>query len=211
MAEVIGILGLISSIIGIAEAAYKVYESASDAHKLPKKLRTTAEQIPLVVEILQLAEHNVRSQQIDQQTLQSVRSMLERCEQRVSDIKTILEATIPTPNALWTERSMKAVRLAREGQKVKRHMAEIMQDAELLANLQVFSDADVLYQIRDAVKELTNLPDEGERPQLVHSGAGSINANTGVGTQQNYTNSGSGSQYNAKTQNFGRDRGTISM
>lgn len=211
MAKVIGILGLISSIIGLAEAAYKVYKSASDAHKLPKRLRTTAEQLPLVVGILQLAGHNVRSQQIDQQTLQNVRSILERCEQQLSDIKTILEDIIPTPDASWAERSMKAMGLARKSQKVKRHMAEIMQNTELLANLQVFSNADVLHQIHDAVEEHPNLPDEEERSQLVHSGAGSINTNTGVDTQQNYANSGSGSQYNANTQNFGRGRGTTSV
>lgn len=211
MAEVIGIIGLISSIITIAEAAYGIYESAGDAHGLPKKLQATAEQIPLLVRILQLADQNIQSRQVDQQTLQSAQPILQRCEERITEVKTIFARTIPASDASRAERMKKAVGLRTKSNKVKELMEEVMQDTELLAKDRLFSDALVLQDIQSAIEQLGNLPEEEDRLQFTHSGTGSINANTGAGTQHNYSNSGSGSQYNANTQNFGRDTGTTPM
>ena len=71
----------------------------------------------------------------------------------------------------------------------------------------MFQDAEALEDIKAAIEQLTNAPDEEAQPQFVHSGTGAINANIGGGTQENYTNSGSGTQYNSEKQYFGRDQG----
>lgn len=60
----------------------------------------------------------------------------------------------------------------------------------------------------EAIKQLSDFPNK--KPQRVHSGAGTINANTGESVQTIYNNSGSGHQYNAETQFVGRDQGTNS-
>ena len=50
------VLGLISATISILQAAYAVYEAASDATGLPKKFRAAADQLPIVLHTLDLAE-----------------------------------------------------------------------------------------------------------------------------------------------------------
>jgi len=80
----------------------------------------------------------------------------------------------------------------------------------ILAQNQVFQNAEALKDIKGAIEQLRNILDEEEQPRFVHWGTGAINANTGGGTMKNYNNSGSGGMYNAQTMSFGRDRGTDS-
>jgi hypothetical protein len=63
----------------------------------------------------------------------------------------------------------------------------------------VFQDAEALKDIKETIKQLSNIPNEEEQHHFIHSGAGAINTNTGGGTQKNYNNSGPGSQYSAKS------------
>lgn len=203
------VLGLISSVIAIFEAAQEIYDAASDAQGLPKKLRAAAEQIPLVYHALSLAEQNIRAQKVDQQALQSARPVLETCKETAARIKDIFDKIIPAPDASRAERLKKAVGIKTKSKKVKEDMEAVVKSMELLAQHQIFQDAVALQEIKTAVEQLENLPDDDENPpQFVHSGAGAINANTGLGQQQNYNNSGSGRQYNADKQFFGRDQGT---
>lgn len=209
MAEAIGILGLIASIVTIAEAAYEIYEAASDTQGLPKKLQPIAEQIPLMLKVLQLADEHVQSHPTDRQLLQAVRPILQRCEKRVTDVKFMFENIIPAADASRADRMKKAVGLRTKINRVKASMEEIMKDTELLANHQTFRDALVLRDIQNAVEQLSNLPKAEGRLQLTHSGAGSIHTNNGAGVQHNYTNAVSDSLCSASFQTFGRDRGTI--
>lgn len=204
------VLGLISSVITIFEAAQEVYEAADDALGLPKRFRLAAEQIPLVYHALNLAEQNIRTQSIDGQALQSARPVLEACKECATRIKDVFDRTIPAPGASRAERLKKAVGLRMKSKKVKEDMEQVIKSMELLAQHQVFQDAAALQDIQAAIEQLGNLPDEEDQPQFVHSGTGAINANTGSGQQHNYNNAGSGSQYNAQKQFFGRDQGTDS-
>ena len=202
------VLGLISSTIAIFEAAQEIYEAASNVAGLPKKFRVAAEQIPLVHNALSLAEQNISSTNVTNDALLSAKPVLERCKENASSVKDIFDKTIPAKDASRAERLKKAVGIKMKSRKVKEHMEEICKGIELLAQTQVFQDAEALKDIKEAIEQLNNVPDEEEQPFWVHSGAGAINANTGGGTQKNYNNSGPGSQYNAEKQFFGQIQGT---
>lgn len=204
------VLGLISSTIAIFEAAQEIYEAASDTGGLPKKLRMAAEQIPLVYHVLNLAKQNINAKNVTEEALQKAKPVLERCEKSTASVKDIFDKTIPTKDASRGERLRKAVGVKTKSNKVKEHMEEIFKSMELLAQNQVFLDAEALKDIKEAIEQFSNVPDEEEQPQFVHSGAGAINANTGAGTQKNYNNAGPGRQYNAEKQVFGGDQGTDS-
>jgi len=206
--EASAVLGLISSIIAIYEAAHEVYDAASDTKGLPRKFRAAAEQIPLVCHTLGLAERNIRAKNVGEEALQSAMPVLERCKESAASLKDIFNKTIPTKDASKAERYKKAVGIKMKSNKVKEYMEEVIKDMELLAQHQVFQDAEALKDIKEAIEQLSNMPDEEERPQFVSSGAGAINANTGGGTMTNYNNSGSGGMYNAGTISFVRDKGT---
>lgn len=201
------VLGLISSVIAIFEAAQEIYDAASDTKGLPKRFRAAAEQIPLVYHALSLAEQNIKAQKVDEQALQNATPVLKRCKESAARVKDIFDKTIPAPGASRSERLRKAVGLKTKSKKIQEEIEEVVKSMELLAQYQVFQDAAALEDIKEAIGQL-NIADEDDQPQFTHSGEGSINANTGPGLQQNHNNSGSGRQYNAETQFFGRDQGT---
>lgn len=203
--EAATVLGLISAITGICEAASTVYEAYDDAKGLPKKFRTAAEQIPLVQLTLHLAETNIRENSVSQEALQSALPLLKQCNESASNVSDIFNKTLPGEHASKLERFKNALTIKRKSGDVKDYMETIVKNLELLAQHQIFQDTETLKEISDAIQKLDNASDEQEQFQFVHSGTGSINANTGSGKQSNYTNSGGAPMYNAQTQNFGKD------
>ena len=207
------VLGLVSSIIAIFEAAHDIYEAASDVSGLPKKLRLAAEQIPLVHNALSLAKQNINTQNVTEGALESIKPVLEKCEKSASSIKDIFEKIIPARDASRAERLKKAVEVNIKSSKVKEYMEEIFKSLQLLAQNQVLPNTETLEEIKAAIEQLTNTnkSDREEQSQFAHSGTGPLNANTGGGVQEIYSNSGPGTQYNAQNQYFGRDQGKGSI
>ncbi|CAK7216103.1 hypothetical protein SEUCBS140593_002757 [Sporothrix eucalyptigena] len=203
--EAATVLGLISAITGICEAASTVYDAYSDAKGLPNKFRTAADQIPLVQLTLHLAETNINAHSVSKEALQRALPLLEQCKESASNVKVIFDETLPNKDASKLERFKNALTIKRKSGVVRDHMETIVKNLELLAQHQIFQDAETLQEISEAIQNLENASDEQESPQFVHSGSGAINANTGHGTMTNYNSSGSGSMYNAQTQNFGKD------
>ncbi|CAK7207723.1 hypothetical protein SEUCBS139899_010534 [Sporothrix eucalyptigena] len=203
--EAATVLGLISAITGICEAASTVYNAYGDAKGLPDKFRTAADQIPLVQLTLHLAETNIVTNSVSKEALQSALPLLEQCKEAASNVRVIFDEALPNTNASKLERFKNALTIKRKSGDVKDYMETIVKNLELLAQHQIFQDAEILKEISGAIQNLQNASDEQEPPQFVHSGSGAINANTGNGTMTNYNSSGSGSMYNAQTQHFGKD------
>ena len=207
--EMAAVLGLISSIIEIFDTAQEIYEAASDAKGLPRKFRAAADQIPLVYNALRLAEQNIKDKNVSEETLQSAKPVLERCKESAASVKDIFDKTIPAKNASRAERLKKAVGLKKKSNKVKECMEEIFENMGLLAQNQVFHDTETLKEIKEAVEELSNMPDEEEQSRYAVFG-GQMNVLAGEGTQENQSMIGDNNkQFNAKTQNFG-NQGTDS-
>ena len=81
-------------------------------------------------------------------------------------------------------------------------MEQVLQSMDLLAQEQVFQDADILEDIKAAIEQLISISHEEERPPgFVHSGAGAINAEAGGGTQKDHNNSGPGIVDDAAAEN----------
>ena len=98
-----------------------------------------------------------------------------------------------------------------KSRQVKGKTEEMLKDLDVLEKHQVFQDAETIQDIKAAIEELANIPDEeDDRSQNTHHGSGNIVFNTGSGTQTNIssTNTGSGTSYTAERQHFGRDSGT---
>ena len=67
-----------------------------------------------------------------------------------------------------------------------------MQDLDLLAQRQIFQDAEAMQQIEAAIVQFSNIASEEEGSHFANYGSGNINTQHGSGTQKNYTNSGPG-------------------
>lgn len=204
------VLGLISSIIAIYEGAHEICEAASDVKGLPRKFQLAAEQIPLVLHALGLAEQNIKGKAVSPDALQSAKPILERCKESAAEVKDIFDKTIPSKDAPRTERYKKAVGIKLKSKKVKESMEEVVKNMELLAQYQVFQDAETLKDIQDAVEQLSHLPDDEPPSQFAHSGAGPLNVHQGTGNLESYSHSGSGHINKAETQYIGTNPGTSS-
>jgi len=205
--EASAVLGLISSIIAICEAAQEVYEAANDTRGLPKKFRAAAEQIPLVYHALSLAERNINAKSVSEEALLSAKPVLERCKESAASVKDIFDKTIPAKDASRAERLTKAVGIKMKSNKVKEYMEAVVKNLELLAQNQVFQDAETLKDIKQAIEQLSNISDEEEQSRYTVVG-GQMNVLTGPGTQENQSMIGdNNNQYNAKTQHFGGNQG----
>lgn len=203
------VLSLISSIIDIFEAAQEIYDAASDAQGLPKKFRAAADQIPLVYHTLGLAEQNISARNVTEEALLSARPVLDRCKESASNLKDIFAKNIPAKDAPKAERLKKAMGLKMKSNKVKENIEEVLKSMELLAQNQIFQDAEALKDIKEAIEHLSNLTDEEKQPQFVSHGPGAIMGNISGGNVKTLSNTGSGTLYSAETQHFG-DQGTKS-
>ena len=200
------VLGLISSSVSVFQAAYDVYEAANSAHGLPKKLKTAADQIPIVLHALGLAEENV--QNLEEGALKEAKPILERCKSNADIIQDIFDKNLPSKDDSRTERYRKSAALKLKSGQVQERMKEVLADLDLLATHQVFQDAQVIADIKAVIEEL-KAEDDSTKTENTHHGSGNINYNTGSGVQKNttLTNTGSGKQYVGEKQYFGRDAG----
>jgi hypothetical protein len=144
------VLGLISSTIAIFEAAHDIYDAASDTTGLPRKFRTAAEQIPLVHNAFTLAEKNIKGRNVTEETLQSVKPVLERCKENAAGVKEVFDKSMPAKGASRAESLKKAIGIKTKSGKLKEYMEQIVKDMKLLAQYQVFQDAEVLNDIKEA-------------------------------------------------------------
>ena len=204
------VLGLISSIIAIIEAANEIYDAYDDTHGLPKKIRVAADKIPLIHHALSLAETNVRAKGVPEDALRSAKPLLEQCKKDAGDFKEIFDKCTPSKEASRTERLKKAMQMKMKSNRLKEHMEKIMESLTLLVQYQVLQDAATLQDIKHAIEQLSAVEDEDGSVQIAHYGTGAVNANMGTGHQEAYNNSGSGHQYKAEYQYFGSTSGTKS-
>lgn len=207
-AEAMAVLSLVSSVITIFESAQEIYEAVNDASGLPKKFRTAADQIPVIHKALTLAEENIKANAVTDDALLKAQPVLKHCKDRATELKDIFHKSIPGKDASRSERLKKAMAIKMHSAKVKDYVKEIIEGMELLAQTQIFQDSLILADIKEAIDQLDSASDSAEQAHFAHSGSGAINALTGSGTQNNHINSGSGKQYNAGKQFFGRDQGT---
>ncbi|KAH7016528.1 uncharacterized protein B0I36DRAFT_337971 [Microdochium trichocladiopsis] len=200
--EVGTVLGLISAVIAIFEAAHDVYDAASDVSGMPRKFRAAAERIPLVHHALSRAAEHIQSRQVSEDGIKSSESVLQQCKEHADKIKEIFEKALPGPHTSRIERMKKAMILKRNSNQVKESMEEVMKGLELLAQNQIFQDAETLQDIQKSLEELGSLADDDGHQQYSHSGSGDQNIVSGSGTLKKNHNSGSGHQYNAENITF---------
>ena len=200
------VLSLVSSTIAIFEKAYDIYESANDINGLPKKIRSAADHIPLVHDALEQIKHNITMRSTTKEALNNITPILTQCERNASGVKDIFDKVIPAKDASRKERLKKAMGVSTKASQVKEYMEEILKSLQILAQNQVFHDAQTLEDINGAIEEL-NAPSGDEQPRFAHSGTGPLNVHTGGGVQTNHSNTGSGNQYVGQNQYFGQDQG----
>lgn len=223
-AEPIALVGLIASIITIIETSRELYDAASNAKGLHEAFRAVSKNIPLVLNILrdckraqeQADDEYQRSndpahRRTLEESAEACRPVVIACEENAEKLKDIFEKVVPGDQATWFDRYRKAARavLPNKKRKVEDLMKEILEKLQLLHASHFFKaiveerSEDLDAGIQELAELPPSLPDDDGGQNVTASG--SINVNSGSGTQRIYHQSNDGSnnkQYNADTQNF---------
>jgi len=104
------VLGVISSIISIIDTTKKIYDAAHDINGLPKAFRDVAGKLPLILELVKGAEQFVKSSDINQDACKALKTILEPCRRRMTEVQEVFDKVIPKKRGSIVDRYLKAGR-----------------------------------------------------------------------------------------------------
>ncbi|ETS77351.1 hypothetical protein PFICI_11225 [Pestalotiopsis fici W106-1] len=193
------IIGVVSAIIAILDAAVKVYDTVSDASGLPLAFRDVARRLPLVTETMQTVRQHLDSCNPDESVYKAVEPIADSCKDKASRLERIFREVIPQESASRMQRYKLAFRTLGKGSLVESLMKGILDDVQLLAGnhiMKLGTEADLrrLAEASDEVSTLPpSLPSNTWHGSINNHGSGFQNINTGSGRQIN--NNGAGQQF----------------
>ncbi|KAI0153452.1 hypothetical protein BJ166DRAFT_532799 [Pestalotiopsis sp. NC0098] len=193
------IIGLISGIIGILDAAAQVFKAASDASGLPVAFRDAAGRLPLVLDTLRTVNQRLDNGQADEDLYMALQPTAAACKDKASRLQALVERVIPEENTTKVERYALALRTLSMGSRVESLMKGIVIDVQLLADNHVMRLATVaemerLVEARIEMSACTSpLQDSAGHQTIINYGSGLQNINSGNESQNN--NNGAGQQF----------------
>ena len=135
------VLGLISSIIQIINAAKDLYDTANDVDGLPKAFRDVAAKLDLIQLLLLEAEEHIKNYNEDPKKIQALTKVLESCKTRASELHEIFYKVIPKDGSPGLVRYMMALRKLGKGSRVENLVGEIFKEIRLLATFFSFPES----------------------------------------------------------------------
>lgn len=197
------VIGIISGIIAILDAAVKVYSVVKDSSNLPPAFRDAARRIPLIQDTLRTAEMHLKEYDQDE-AYKTMRPTLEGCKDKAEHLREIFQKVTAQDKTLSFERYSRAARALGKRTRVESIMKGMLEDVHLLTEnhaIKAATEAQV-GKLVEAISEMSaiqpSLPDDGSSFSFQNSGSGSQNVNTGSGTQN--INAGTGYQFNGTFQ-----------
>ena len=191
------VIGLISGIIGILDAAGKVYSAAKDSSGLPEAFRDVAQRLPLVNETLRTAQGYLDTGSPSEGLYEAVKPIVDDCKDKATRLEEIFRRVIPQADVSRMGRYLLATRTLGKGNRVETLMKGILEDVQLLVGNRVMrlaTDADI-GKLVQATKEVSAIPPSVPpgTPGIYNFGPGPQNVAVGDGPQ--YNNNGQGQQF----------------
>ncbi|OBT61413.1 hypothetical protein VE03_09507 [Pseudogymnoascus sp. 23342-1-I1] len=183
-------LGAISSIIKLVNATKQVYDTATNTEGLPEAFREVAGRLPIVINILGSANQCIDEGDVDEDSCQGVKHVIEACEIKARKLNKLFCEVIPADGASGLKRYRKAVKAYGKGNEVENLMKGMLEDVQLLACERGFKTAINVRQVQvsKVIKEVSAVPSSVHGPAL--QGTGFTADNYGPGTQTNYISQG---------------------
>ena len=123
------VVGAISSIIQLTELTLKVYrrvnEFQSNARDIPKTFQQLSHELPLLQEILQQLKEAVDNGRVSEKIQRALTPVVQGCSDEAQSLYTILQNTIPGPDASRREKTIKAVASLLKDSKVEKKVNTI--------------------------------------------------------------------------------------
>ena len=194
-AEVIAVLGVISSIIAIVDGTKKVYDAATNAQGLPEAFREVAGRLPIVGNTLDSTKQNIEERKVNNDSCKGVKHIVEACEAKAKKLEELFHKAIPPDGASDLKRYYKAVKAWGKGSEVENLMKGMLEDVQLLACERGMKTATKAQQeqIIKAIVEVSAVPPSVPEHEFQETGF----ANAIYGS--------SGTQCNAQGENIAQD------
>lgn len=187
------VIGLISGVIAIIEAAKTIYDAAADTKGQPEEFRQVATRLPLVIGLLDNAKGRVPK--LDATEQEALETILLSCEDKAESLGKLFRRVVRKDDDKWYERYKKAVVAITKGKKVESLMEEILKDVQVIVcdKLKDITTSDQVKELGEAIKEMKELPSS------LAEEMGSVNQNQNhSGSGDNIMHKGSGSIYAGK-------------
>jgi hypothetical protein len=154
MAEAVAVIGLVASIVNIVDFAAKIVSRlkaySSTASALPAAFQSVADQLPLLVRVLNRIRSRIESATLSKEDASALLPVLSNASDDVKSLYEILEAAWPQTEASSMERATKAlISLSLEKETVK-VLHRVHSNIQLLVFAQTLDHAD----LKDKVVEL---------------------------------------------------------
>ncbi|KAK4499792.1 hypothetical protein PRZ48_007978 [Zasmidium cellare] len=117
--EAVTVLGAISSVISILDAAVKIYQACQDPQGLHETFQRVAASLPLVIRLLKEAKQEIATQPPSSPAVEAVEMAISSCKKDAKMLEDMFRSFIPGPTASSWKRWSQAVKTVRPGKERK--------------------------------------------------------------------------------------------
>lgn len=183
-------LGILSGIITLLDATYKLYRTAKNTSGLPGSFRETANRLPLVQETLAKIQNTLIENDWSASSELAVKLTLEGCRAKATTLQKIFETVIAPAGASRMERYFRALRTISKTEQVEDLMKGILADLQILTGNYTFQTHGLPATAKEKIADWKTVSG-GEVPStMVHR-----YSNTGSGAQMIHWKEGNQSSY----------------
>ncbi|KAL4946962.1 hypothetical protein BDW69DRAFT_135257 [Aspergillus filifer] len=207
------VVGGISAIISLLDVSIDLFKNTRKDLQLSETFEVVRRQLPVLRSTLDgcYRHLDLRNNPVPDDVAEALEKILDACEIKAKKLKRIFAKIIPDESDPWQKRYAAIIQRLGRGNKVEELMRAITKDVQTIVNYDAVKSADPqqnsdLEKILEELKSLdSSVPEEdlssmnftshgGPQHNYIHKGHGSY-----------HVNSGSGRQYNAEHQSFGKD------
>jgi hypothetical protein len=138
MAEVLAVVGVVSSIVGLVDFSSKVLhrlnEFQSSRGEIPESFKHIKEKLPILLETLNQTKHAVEKGSIKEETKEALSSVVNGCQTQITLLNDLIGKSLPQEGDSWRKKTSKAISSLRQDAKVTKITITIRSHIQDLAN-----------------------------------------------------------------------------
>jgi hypothetical protein len=138
MAEVLAVVGVVSSIVGLVDFGSKVLhrlnEFQSSRGEIPESFKHIKEKLPILLETLNQTKLAVEKGSIKEETKEALSSVVDGCQTQITLLNDLIVKSLPQEGDSWRKKTSKAISSLRQDAKVTKITITIRSHIQDLTN-----------------------------------------------------------------------------
>lgn len=112
-AELIAVIGVISSVLAIVDASKEIYSAAKEQSELPQVFKDVGSKLPLITKLLKKAEGY--SDQLDPESNEKINKLMSPSKEHAENIRVLFKKVAPVEGASRRQRYKMAIKSDMKG------------------------------------------------------------------------------------------------